>query len=232
MSRASLRCLLAASLAIATASLAQAQAAAPASASARPARVQLDAFTRGLKGLDAGFSQQVFDPNGRKSDSSSGTVRMSAPRQFRWEYRVPAPQLIVADGDHIWIYDPELEQVTVRRQSLEEQDSPLSVLIDPTELDRQYRVSEGGRSAGLDWLVLQPRQAEDAPFQKARLGFGAKGLARMELTDGLGQRTVITFGAWKRNPAFPAGTFRFTPPKGVDVVGSVSPAAQVTPLRD
>ena len=87
-------------------------------------------------------------------------------------------------------------------------------------------------SAGLDWLVLQPRQAEDAPFQKARLGFGAKGLAKMELTDGLGQRTVIAFGAWKHNPAFPAGTFRFTPPKGVDVVGSVSPAAQVTPLRD
>lgn len=230
MSRASLGCLLAAGLAMATAGLAPVQAAAP--ASARPARVQLDTFTRGLKGLDASFSQQVFDPNGRKSDSSAGTVRMSAPRQFRWEYRVPAPQLIVADGDHIWIYDPELEQVTVRQQSLEEQDSPLSVLIDPTELDRQYRVSEGGRSAGLDWLVLQPRQAEDAPFQKARLGFGAKGLARMELTDGLGQRTVIAFGAWKRNPAFPAGTFRFTPPKGVDVVGSVSPAAQVSPLRD
>lgn len=232
MSRASLGCLLAAGLAVAAASMSPVQAAAPASASTRSARVQLDAFTRGLKGLDASFSQQVFDPNGRKSDSSSGKVRMSAPRQFRWEYRVPAPQLIVADGDHIWIYDPELEQVTVRQQSLEEQDSPLSVLIDPTELDRQYRVSEGGRSAGLDWLVLQPRQAEDAPFQKARLGFGAKGLARMELTDGLGQRTVIAFGAWTRNPAFPAGTFRFTPPKGVDVVGSVSPAAQVTPLRD
>ena len=201
-------------------------------ASQRSARSQLDAFTRGLKGLDANFSQQVFDPNGRKADTSAGTVRMAAPRQFRWEYRQPAPQLIVADGDHIWIYDPELEQVTVRQQSLEEQDSPLSVLIDPTELDRQYKVSEGGRAGGLDWLVLAPRKADEAPFQRARLGFGATGLARMELTDGLGQRTVISFGAWKRNPAFAANTFRFTPPKGVDVVGSVSPSAQVSPLKD
>jgi outer membrane lipoprotein carrier protein len=199
---------------------------------AKSARSQLDAFTRGLKGLDASFTQQVYDPNGRKADASAGSVRLSAPRQFRWEYRQPAPQLIVADGDHIWIYDPELEQVTVRQQSLEEQDSPLSVLIDPTGLDRQYRVTEGGRSGGLDWLVLAPRKADDAPFQKARLGFGAGGLARMELTDGLGQRTVIGFSGWKRNPVFAANTFRFTPPKGVDVVGSVSPSAQVTPLKD
>ena len=232
MSRVTLGCLLAAGLAVAAASAAPLHAAEPAGTAARTARVQLDVFTRGLKGLDSSFSQQVFDPNGRKSDSSAGTVRMSAPRQFRWEYRQPAPQLIVADGDHIWIYDPELEQVTVRQQSLEEQDSPLSVLIDPTELDRQYRVSEGGRAAGLNWLVLAPRKAEDAPFQQARLGFDASGLARMELTDGLGQRTVIGFSGWKRNPTFARGTFRFTPPKGVDVVGSVSPAAEVSPLRD
>ena len=225
-------------LAVALGAAAGVVAAAPAPAAsatapaAKSARSQLDAFTRGLKGLDASFSQQVYDPNGRKSDTSSGTVRLSAPRQFRWEYRLPAPQLIVADGDHLWIYDPELEQVTVRQQSLEEQDSPLSVLIDPTGLERQYKVSEGGKAGGLDWLVLVPRKADDAAFQKARLGFGATGLTRMELTDGLGQRTVIGFSAWKRNPSFPADTFRFTPPKGVDVVGSVSPSAQVSPLSN
>jgi len=196
------------------------------------AREQMTAFTKGLKGLDARFDQRVFDPNGRPSDASSGSVKLSAPRQFRWEYQKPSPQLIVADGDHIWIYDPELEQVTVRNQSLEEQGSPLSVLIDPTELDRQYKVSEGGSSDGLSWLVLLPKKGEEAPFQKARLGFGAAGLVRMELNDALGQRTVIGFSAWKRNPSFPAGTFKFTPPKGTDVVGSVSPAATVTPLRN
>ena len=194
-------------------------------------RERLMAFTKGLKGLDARFEQRVFDPNGRPSETSSGSVKLSAPRQFRWEYLKPAPQLIVADGDHIWIYDPELEQVTVRNQSMEEQGSPLAVLIDPTELDRQYKVSDGGKVGGLDWLVLVPRKEEDAPFQKAKLGFGAAGLVRMELNDGLGQRTVIGFGPWQRNPAFGAGTFRFTPPKGVDVVGSVMPGAQVSPLK-
>lgn len=196
------------------------------------AREQMNAFTKGLTGLDARFEQRVYDPNGRPSDSSSGSVKLSAPRQFRWEYQKPSPQLIVADGDHIWVYDPELEQVTVRNQSFEEQGSPLSVLIDPTELERQYRVSEGGTSDGLAWLVLLPKKGEDAPFQKARLGFGPRGLVRMELNDALGQRTVIGFSPWRRNPNFPAGTFRFTPPKGTDVVGDVSPGATVTPLRN
>lgn len=196
------------------------------------ARQQLTAFTKGLTGLDARFDQRVFDPNGRPSDASSGSVKLSAPRQFRWEYQKPAPQLIVADGDRIWVYDPDLEQVTVRKQSLEEQGSPLSVLIDPTELERQYKVSEGGTSNGLDWLVLVPKKGEDAPFQKAMLGFGARGLVRMELNDALGQRTVIGFSAWRRNPRFPAGTFKFTPPSGTDVVGDVSPGATVTPLHD
>lgn len=195
-------------------------------------RQRMTAFTRGLKGLNARFDQRVFDPNGRQAEASSGSVKLAAPRQFRWEYLKPAPQLIVADGDHIWIHDPELEQVTVRKQSFEEQGSPLSVLIDPTELDRQYRVSEGGKAGGLDWLVLVPKKLEEAPFQKAKLGFGAAGLVRMELFDALGQRTVIGFSPWQRNPRFPAGTFRFVPPAGADVVGDVGQSAQVTPLRD
>jgi outer membrane lipoprotein carrier protein len=196
------------------------------------AREKMTEFTKGLKGLDASFDQRVYDPNGRQSEASKGTVKLSAPRQFRWEYLKPSPQLIVADGDHIWIYDPELEQVTVRNQSFEEQGSPLSVLIDPTELDRQYKVSEGGNAGGLEWLQLQPKKVDEAPFQKARLGFGAGGLVRMELFDALGQKTVIGFSPWRRNPGFPADTFKFTPPAGADVVGDVGQAAQVTPIHN
>jgi outer membrane lipoprotein carrier protein len=196
------------------------------------ARERMGAFTTGLKGLDGRFEQRVYDSDGREQPASSGTVQLSAPRQFRWQYTKPSPQLIVADGDQIWIYDPELEQVTVRNQSSEEQGSPLAVLIDPTELDRQYKVTEGGTSAGLEWLVLAPKKADDAAFQQAKLGFGPAGLVRMELRDALGQRTVIGFGPWQRNPRFPASTFRFTPPKGTDVVGTPVKPAQVTPLRD
>ena len=196
------------------------------------AREKLQAFTGGLKGLDGRFEQQVFDPDGRGAKTSTGTVKLSAPRQFRWEYLKPSPQLVVADGDQVWIYDPDLEQVTVRNQSAEEQGSPLAVLIDPTELDRQYKVSEGGSAGGLDWLVLAPKKADEAAFKQARLGFGPTGLARMEMQDALGQRTVIGFGPWKRNPRFPPATFRFTPPKGTDVVGTPVQPAQVKPLRD
>jgi len=195
------------------------------------AREKMHAFTTGLKGLDGRFEQQVFDGNGR-TQASSGTVKLLAPRQFRWEYLKPAPQLIVADGNQVWIYDPDLEQVTVRNQSAEEQSSPLAVLIDPTELDRQYKVSEGGSSAGLEWLVLAPKRSDDAAFSKAKLGFGPTGLARMEMQDSLGQHTVISFGPWQRNPRFAPATFRFTPPKGTDVVGTPVRPAQVTPLRD
>jgi outer membrane lipoprotein carrier protein len=196
------------------------------------ARERMHAFTAGLKGLDGRFEQRVFDSDGRQQQVSTGTVKLSAPRQFRWEYLKPSPQLIVADGDQVWIYDPDLEQVTVRSQSSEEQSSPLAVLIDPTELDRQYQVREGGKAGGLEWLLLAPKKRDDGSFQEARLGFGPAGLVQMELHDALGQRTVIGFGPWQRNPRFPAATFRFTPPPGTDVVGAQIRPAQVTPLRD
>jgi outer membrane lipoprotein carrier protein len=196
------------------------------------AREQMTAFTHGIKGLEASFEQHVFDGNGRQTEQSAGTVKLSAPRQFRWEYKTPSPQLIVADGDHIWIYDPDLEQVTVRNQSFEEQSSPLAVLIDPTELERQFKVSEGGKADGMDWLMLQPKKADDAPFLKARLGFGPNGLVRMELDDALGQHTVIGFSAWNRNPVFAKNLFSFTPPKGADVVGDTGHPAEVLPLKN
>jgi outer membrane lipoprotein carrier protein len=191
-----------------------------ASAAHAGAREQLDSFTRGLKGLDGQFTQQVFDDNGRVRESSSGRVALSAPRLFRWEYEKPYPQLIVADGKTVWVYDPDLEQVTRRPQGSAEQDSPLAALIDPGRLDRDFVVEDGGESDGLQWLVLKPRQgADDAAFQSARLGLGQAGLARMEIVDALGQRTLIAFSSWKRNPAFAADTFTYTPPAGVDVVG-------------
>ena len=201
-------------------------------AQAATARQQLDAFSKGVQGLSARFEQRVYSPNGELNETSTGSVQLKAPRQFRWEYEKPFPQLLVADGDHIWIYDPDMEQVTVRQQSLEEQNSPLAMLIDPGELERQFNVSEGGQGQGLDWLVLVPKKPDEAPFDRARLGFGPRGLVKMELFDGLGQRTVMGFSTWKRNPAFTAATFRFKVPEGVDVVGEVADSAEVTPLAD
>ncbi|HYG05707.1 MAG TPA: outer membrane lipoprotein chaperone LolA [Stenotrophomonas sp.] len=184
------------------------------------ARAELDAFTRGLKGLDGQFSQQVFDAGGRVKETTSGRVALAAPRQFRWEYTKPYHQLIVADGKKVWIYDPDLQQATVRPQGEEERNSPLNALIDPSRLAAQFDISEEAAPRdGLQWLSLTPKVGTDASFQMASLAFGPTGLARMEVVDAIGQRTAIRFDAWKRNPSFAAGTFQFTPAKGVDVVG-------------
>lgn len=182
-------------------------------------RDALGAFSKDLKGLDGQFTQQVFDPNGRLKETSNGRVAMSAPRLFRWEYIKPYPQLIVADGQKVWVYDPDLMQVTVRTQGVEEQNSPLAALIDPARLDRDFNVREASSEGGLQWLELTPKQGADAGFQNARLGFDANGLARMQVLDALGQRTDIRFTGWKKNPSFPRTTFRYTPAPGVDVVG-------------
>ena len=185
------------------------------------ARDDLKSFTSGLKGLDGQFTQQVYDAKGTLKESSSGRVALSAPRLFRWEYAKPYPQLIVADGKKVWVYDPDLQQVTVREQGSEEQNSPLSALIDPAKLDQQFNVKESGVADGLQWLTLTPKSEGDASFQTARLGFGKAGLVRMDVVDAVGQNTKISFSGWKRNPAFAGTTFKYTPAKGVDVVGDI-----------
>lgn len=205
---------------------------APALAAASAGREAITRFSTDLRSLDGRFAQQVFDANGTATDRSEGRISLKAPRQFRWEYQQPYPQLIVADGDHLWLYDPDLEQVTVRVQSYEEQSSPLAALIDPGELDRQFVVSEGGQANGLTWVDLKARKPDDSAVQAAKLGFSADGLASMVFEDQLGQRTEVRFSQWKRNGALPADLFRFTPPEGVDVVGETRDSAEVRPLQE
>lgn len=182
------------------------------------ARDELDAFAKGLKGLDGQFSQQVFDARGKQKESNSGRVAVSAPRQFRWEYLKPYQQLIVADGKTVWVFDPDLNQVSKRAQGVEEANSPLAILLDPGKLDRDFQVKEAGVRDGVEWLEITPRGA-DAAFKTARLGFAQGQLARLDYVDALGQRTVIAFSGWKRNPAFAKDTFSYAPGKGVDVIG-------------
>lgn len=197
-------------------------------------REDIAQFTNGLKGLDGHFVQRVFTSNGRLKEESSGRVALSAPRQFRWEYVKPNPQLIVADGDHVWIYDPDLEQVTVKNQNAEEQQSALTVLIDPGELDRSYKLADAGTQDGVKWVALTPKKvSDDSQFKQAKLGFDPQGgLQRMTIEDTLGQRTEISFADWQRNPKFAKGLFAFKPPKGVDVVGDPGQSAQVSPLKN
>jgi outer membrane lipoprotein carrier protein len=195
------------------------------------ARTRLDAFAKGIASISADFNQQVFDPNGRAGKGSSGTLALKAPRQFRWNVTKPYPQLIVADGEKVWVYDPDLEQVTVRAQGTEEAHSPLTVLTDLSQLDRDFTASEQGTHDGLVWLRLKSRDKEPQ-FAWCDLGFDATGLARMDFEDTLGNRTQIAFSHWQRNPKLADGTFHFVPPKGVDVIGDPTPAAQAFPVKN
>ncbi len=189
------------------------------------------ALTRGLQGLEGTFEQRVHDQHGGLREQSRGTVALAVPRLFRWQYEAPYPQLILADGERVWVYDPDLEQVTVRAQGPEEQSNPLSVLIDPGELERQFEVVEAGERDGLLWLALTPRERDAGQVESAWLGLDGENLVRMRLDDQLGQRTEIAFSDWRRNPDFDAERFRFVPPPGVDVVGDAGAVAEVHPLR-
>ncbi|MDR3389741.1 MAG: outer membrane lipoprotein chaperone LolA [Rudaea sp.] len=195
------------------------------------ARARLDAFAHGLNAISADFEQHVLDPNGGAGKTSTGTLALKAPRQFRWETKTPYQQLIVADGEKVWIYDPDLEQVTVRAQGTEEAHSPLTVLTDMSQLDRNFIASEQGDQDGLRWLRLKSKDKEPQ-FDYCDLGFGTAGLERMRFEDTLGNSTEIHFSHWQRDPKLAADTFRFTPPKGIDVIGDPAPAAEAFPIKD
>jgi len=200
-------------------------------AHADTARSRMEAFSKDLKSVTARFSQSVTDANGERGDESRGTMALMAPRQFRWETTDPYEQTIVADGTRVWVFEPDLQQVSVRSQSLEEAHSPLTVLTDLSQLDSQFGASESGERDGLLWLKLVP-QAKEPEFEYAELGFSAGALERMLFKDQLGNTTEIRFSDWKRNPRLAPDMFRFTPPKGVDVIGDMDPGAEIHPIRD
>lgn len=197
---------------------------------AGPARTRLDAFANGLHSLTGKFSQTMTDANGHPGKASSGTLALQAPRQFRWETLAPSKQTIVADGSRVWLYDPDLEQVTVRVQSAEESHSPLTVLTDVKQMDKDFNAVEQGEHDGLSWLRLTSK-AKDPQFDYADLGFDANGLARMMFRDQLGATTDIRFSNWQRNVDVPASTFNFVPPPGADVIGDL-PVIQTQPIKN
>ena len=197
---------------------------------AGPARARLDAFAQGLHAISGNFTQTLTNADGQAGQSSSGTLVLEAPHQFRWDTLAPYKQTIVADGSRVWLYDPELEQVTVRKQDTEEAHSPLTVLTDLKQLDNQFKVTEQGERDGLVWLRLTSA-GKDPQFEYADLGFDANGLARMQFKDQLGSTTDIRFSNWQRNVDIPASTFNFVPPPGADVIGDL-PVLSTQPLKN
>ena len=184
------------------------------------ARAELERFSADLETLHARFEQAVTGTDGVTQDSSSGEVWLRRPDLFRWEYGGEFPEVVVADGANIWIYDEVLEQVTVKDQSEAAVNSPLSLLTDIGRLDQQFEVREAGKLEQWHLLELSPVGGE-ADFERILLGLGDGKLHLMVMEDAFGLRTEITFTEVKKNAVLDDALFRFEPPESADVIGEI-----------
>jgi outer membrane lipoprotein carrier protein len=189
---------------------------APAAAAAS-ATEALKAFLGQTQTVRARFAQMVLDKNLKPLQQAQGVMQFSRPGKFRWDYQKPYEQVIVGDGTRLWIYDKDLNQVTVRKLDRALGATPAALLAGSNELERDFTLRNLGPEKGLDWLEAVPK-SRDTVFERIRMGFGKSGLEAMELRDQFGQVTVISFADVERNPKLAAEVFRFTPPKGADVI--------------
>ena len=189
-------------------------------ADTQSARAQLERFSAQLETLHAQFEQRVIGTDGVIGDNSSGEVWLRRPGLFRWEYGGDFPEVVVADGKNIWIYDEVLEQVTVKDQTQVAMNSPLVLLIDLGQLDEQFEVREAGATDQWQLLELRSRSAE-SDFERILLGLNEDSLQLMVMEDAFGLRTEINFVGVERNPELEPGLFTFVPPDSVDVIGEI-----------
>jgi outer membrane lipoprotein carrier protein len=177
-------------------------------------------YFKNLQSLRADFVQTVSNEKSRLVQSSSGEMWMQKPGRFRWDYREPYKQLIVADGERLWLYDSDLQQVTVKRMDKALSATPLALLSGAAPIEETFTVSAATTQGGLQWYELYPKDAQ-AEFKVLRVAFAGDALNTIELEDVFNQRTRLAFGRLERNVKIDPALLRFAPPPGVDVVGDV-----------
>ncbi|NWG31401.1 MAG: outer membrane lipoprotein chaperone LolA [Rhodocyclaceae bacterium] len=178
---------------------------------------QLKAFWANTQSAQGTFVQTVVAKSGRKPQHSSGSFALARPGKLRWAYEKPMRLLLVADGEKLWTYDIDLNQVTVGKIDKALGASPAALLTGEA-LDRHYTLTEAGTADGLEIVDAVPKEA-DSSFARVRIGL-ANNLPRlMEVQDNFGQTTTLLFTELQPNPSLPKDVFRFVPPKGADVVG-------------
>ncbi|MFN3812495.1 MAG: outer membrane lipoprotein chaperone LolA [Roseateles asaccharophilus] len=173
-------------------------------------------FGREVKSGKAEFTQTVSSPDGQRKKSSSGSFEFQRPNQFRFAYTKPFEQLIVGDGQKVWIYDPDLKQASARRMSAALGATPAALLAG-ANLEKDFELKALPAAQGLDWVQAQPRQA-DAGLQSLKVGFKGRELAAIEVVDGFGQRSLLQFSAVQTNAPVAAERFRFVLPPGADLI--------------
>jgi outer membrane lipoprotein carrier protein len=175
-------------------------------------------FAKSTQTARGSFEQKVYDRDRRLSQESKGSFAFQRPGKFRWVYDKPVDQVIVGDGDRVWIYDRGLAQVTVRKLARALGSTPAALLAGSSDVEKAFELADAGAKDGLEWLEAKPKDRE-AGFEKIRMAFNAAGLQAMELTDNFGQTTILRFTALEPNAKVDAKEFRFEPPKGADVLG-------------
>ena len=175
-------------------------------------------FLLNVHSLKADFNQVVLDANLETVKKSEGTLAIKRPDRFRWNYATPNKEIIVADGKRLWIYDVELQQVTVKPLTGTLAASPAVLLSGSNDVEKSFAVKDLGESDGLQWVMLTPK-VKDTDFDSVKMGFKGQNVSVMELKDALGNLTRITFSHLVINPKIPDSEFHFTPPAGADVIG-------------
>jgi outer membrane lipoprotein carrier protein len=179
---------------------------------------RLRVYLGAMQDLRAEFRQEVIGPGDEIIEQASGSVALSKPGRFRWNYREPYERIIVADGERVWFYEADLEQVTIRRISAGLGDTPAALLTGDESALENFALLRTWIIDGLHWLQLAPVSAE-ADFATVDIGFAGDELQRIEFVDRLGQRTRLTLTDIDRTPGLADNEFQFEIPPGVDVIG-------------
>jgi outer membrane lipoprotein carrier protein len=175
-------------------------------------------FFNNTNSMRATFSQVVNDKQGRKEQEVEGTMQLQRPNKFRWDYKKPYEQQIVSDGKQVFLFDTDLQQVTIRELSKALGSSPAAMLAGGEAVEKSFTLKNAIRKDGLTWVLALPKD-KDSGFERVLLGFKADELRKMEMVDSFNHITHITFSDVERNPTLQDSTFLFTTPKGADVVG-------------
>ena len=173
-------------------------------------------FIHDVKTGRAQFTQTVTSPDGAKKKISTGSFEFARPNRFRFVYAKPFAQVIVADGQKVWIYDADLNQASSRKFDSALGATPAALLAGGS-LDKDFALAPLPAKGGLEWVLATPK-AKDGAFKSVRVGFRGKELAAVEIVDAFDQDSLLQFSQFEAGVTLPADAFRFTPPVGADVI--------------
>lgn len=179
---------------------------------------ELRRFLATLETLEADFEQEVVNSEGELVELASGTVQLKKPGRFRWNYAEPYERIVVADGERVWVYESDLEQVTVRRLTAGLGETPAALLTGDTSALEQFEFVSAFTADAYNWITLRPKAA-DSDFAAISLGFGDGMLERLELKDRLGQSTRLLLSGIRRDQPIADEAFVFVVPENADVIG-------------